>query len=443
MRVGSGLAARQNLRGPRTGSVLAAVLVSTLVVGVMGLALVQRTVRSSRTAGWSRDHLVLRMVAESAAEELYLGVQTAANVPSDPIFRDVRVRPAGSPAFAGTPLKGLGLSNLTNDLQGLEKTLGGSIKLKHTVLLCDQKPLAPGAGDPGDALEQTGTLVIEVTAQLTRNRTTTVERLRVQREFKTSRVTPPRPFDQVGLFIGKTSSKDLARFKGRSAYAVSSETPQTLQELLTHKAPEGFAMLPGKSRSVVKRALGSMTPGSLIRRAHFVVADHEALLALIAHQLDSGSALNGIVHVTSPDPIRLEFPSFRGKCLLSFSGPVDVADIRVDDPGKDSLTIVSPERIVVVGRNVEASLVNPSDVDGGIVFQQKAHVKGAVVVVRFPRANGLSAQEWGACQFQANRNMASGAGPAGPPDQGMLSCYTTAFSPYPVSVEHARDGEAW
>ena len=55
------------------GTVLAGVLVSAAILALLGLSLIGRSVHGSRVASWSRDHLVLRNLTESAAEGEAIG----------------------------------------------------------------------------------------------------------------------------------------------------------------------------------------------------------------------------------------------------------------------------------------------------------------------------------------------------------------------------------
>src|SRR5947208_2468621 len=72
------------------GSVLACALLFLALLALTGAALIDRAVHGSETAAWSRDHLILRTLAESAADELSCTFQIAANSPEHPQYQSLR-----------------------------------------------------------------------------------------------------------------------------------------------------------------------------------------------------------------------------------------------------------------------------------------------------------------------------------------------------------------
>ena len=71
----------------RRASVLAIVMLACVIVGLLAFVVMNRSIQSGRVAAWSRDHLSLRLLAESAVEELDWRLQAKLNDPSSDLFR--------------------------------------------------------------------------------------------------------------------------------------------------------------------------------------------------------------------------------------------------------------------------------------------------------------------------------------------------------------------
>ena len=396
---------------------LATVLVTTLIAGVAGFALMDRARRAAVTAAWSCEHAALRLLAESIAQELGLDLARAANRPGDAVYRALRELPAARALPAPATFAS------AQDVQLQERALGGAIAVTAGAAL---RPVAALSADPHEAR---CLVALEVSVSLARPHQPAIrERYREVRELKLACVTPPAPFDQAGLLVLATGTGDLAGFGGRPAFAGAAGAPHALMELLTHPGLDGFAPLAPAADPAVARALSTLDATALDRRAQLTVGSVAELDRVVARLLVRAGALDGVIRLAFADPVTLAFPRFRGRCLIAASGPVTVKDVKLDDPRQDALTIVSPGRVTVAGRNVEASVIGLADRPDGLTFRERARVTGNVVCRRFPRSAGLAAQELGDCQFQAR--------PAG-------AAYIAALAPWPDEVQHARDGEDW
>jgi hypothetical protein len=413
---------------------IGAVLVVALSAGVIGMSLMERSRRSLKTGAWSRDHLGLRLLAESAADELHLRTLKAVNAPSDPVFTSIRAIPTGDP-WAPAPLAAGAPSAAAACKAVLERELGGPITLTHSVQVRRLSKVSP------DPIERCGIIRYETAARLDSGRRVTIERVRTERSFRIARVTPPRPLDQVGLFVGSTGGAMFRGLReGTPVFAGARSGPRSLLEMITS---EDIVPVPDATRGELARAINQLSPGALSLRAHYVTSSAAELGRLFSARLRRNQPVNGVIHNLSQEEIELQFPSFAGKCLISTSGPVRVGDIRLADPARDSLTIVSRQRIVVVGRTVEAVLVNFADRKEGVVFANRTSIKGAVLTSRFPAGLSLSGADYELCRIEHAATLDSGDAPDAAPDDRLLSHYIAAFSPHPVSLEHRRDREEW
>lgn len=409
------------------GSGLALVMVSTLVAGLLGVALVDRSIRSSRTAAWGREHLVARMLAGSVADATYLDLQEMANIPGSSLYEALRQGGVGTAGAPSVPVAMTLPAIITPVVEEQAKVLGATITPSLAVSL---RGLSTPHFDPEGRI---GVVVVDVVIEVTGRPLAVTERLTVERAVRVSKVTAPFPLDQVGLLVMKTSKRDLARFKGKPALATTSRAPRTLLELMTTEGADGLQILPVEARKQVGNALRRVEAAALRTKAHFVVKSGQELDALIRPLLAQGKAVHGVVHVDSRGPedvTRLELPVFRGRCLISVTGPVVVGDIRLEDPARDSLTIVSQDRVLVIGREVHASIVALSKEKGGLAFQQRAVIRGSLICQTFPAAVGLSSDEFGGCQFGGSAVAAVAA-----------SSHVAILAPHPLAIRTNQEGE--
>jgi len=115
----------------RTGSVLPVVVIVCTIVGLLGFFVMNRSLQSSRVAGWSRDHLAVKLLAESAAEEIFWHIQTRVNDPTADTFQLFRKLEASKGSM---PLSVPGVDPvvLTKDLTAQAKLFGGVPTIKWT-----------------------------------------------------------------------------------------------------------------------------------------------------------------------------------------------------------------------------------------------------------------------------------------------------------------------
>src|SRR5262245_21019132 len=125
------------------GSVLAAVLVLASVAAIVGLGLFRHARRSARTAAWAADHVGLRLLADSALEELFARLSEAANTEGTPAYASLRAR-TSAPLALDAPLA--------------RAQAGRGVMLAIEAELVERAPLSP------DPVEQRGVLCLTVTA---------------------------------------------------------------------------------------------------------------------------------------------------------------------------------------------------------------------------------------------------------------------------------------
>lgn len=406
----------------RSASVLPLVLVVLCVVGIVGFALLGRGWRAGSMAAWARERTAMRTLAESAIQELWLDLQRKANQPDRAAFATLRQLKAGG---ATVPVPGLTLAAVPAELDRQSAALGGKLQLTCGAFV---RQVAAASGDPMDT---TGIVVLEAGVQLAGGlRPGVSARVRVEHAFRTTAVTPGRALDRAALVVMRTGASDLKQFGGRSAVASGGAPGHSLVELMTHTGADGFQPVAGAAASALNAAVRALEPGRLADRAQRHARTVAELKRLLGEAARPGG-LNGVVWVSAPDFTSLELPRFRGKCVLGFRGPVEVKDVTLDDPRRDSLTIVSAEGLVVAGRQLQASLVCTKDAADAVTFRERASITGTVVCGRFPRRVTLPPQEFGECRFAAA------------PDVDLMSRYLVALSPYPIAVQHASDREEW
>ena len=397
---------------------LAVSVAATLVIGMVGVALVDRGVHAGGTSRWAREHLAMRLLAESAVEELGATLAQRMNAPADPLYTAVRgLRANAQPV----PLPGLALAEVLTDVARQQLLLGGTIRVLNAGAAV--RRVEAGDADPD---ERHALVAFEAAFELTCGRhERVVERVRVERALRVAAVTPPRALGRMGLVVLEPSASDLPGAAGHIAYAPAAGAPHALLDLMTHAGKDGFYKVSPAQLPAVQRALDAYAPAALAARAHYDLlqpADLRRLLSL-------GTPVSGVVHLAFRDPVSLTLPHFRGRCVLAFSGPVEVHDVAMDDPTRDALTIVSAEHITVAGRRVQASLVCPSTTPGALAFTERASVEGTVVTGRFPRYATMAAADFSASTFQCSPTVRPAA--------------WAALSPYPVAVQHLRDSEEW
>ncbi len=426
----------RDLRRP-AGSVLLTVLAAVVVAAILGYALMRLAVRSTRTGAWSRDHVVLRLLAESAVEESFVRLEQGANRPGQPAFRALRMLRAGGPDRPLT-VPGMAPDLLAEDVKARQALFGGPVTLETSA---KARKLIALSEDP---MERAGLIRVECTARLRRGTAQATERFRADRAFRIVRITPGPPLNSASLLVALPGKGGLANLPAnRPAFAAGTGPPRTLLDFLTRPAPEGLRPAARTQMKALTRAMAALTPEALGARAQYVTRSGAELARFVADRLGTGRPLNGTIHNLSFETLRLAFPSFRGKCLISTMGSLVVGDIALEDRTRDILTLVAGQRLSVDGRSVQANLVQLSDLREGILFQQPAKVFGALYTTLWPAGLGLDSGALGACQVEFNPALASVRGRSGPAGEREAAAYIVAFAPYPASIEHARESEGW
>lgn len=391
----------------RRGSTLVAVLALGTLAAASGMVLMDRSMRSLGNAAGSRQHLVLRSLAEAALEELDVRVQQQANTDGSPIAVALRTRTTG-------PLPAVAMDALPALAADVERELGGHLDVTTRAVL-------EAVRDSGNG-ERTGAITLEARIALRGGHgPAACERVRELRTFKVSRIAPPASLSRMALLVAHTSTTDLSRLGGRPAIAGNDGSAHSLRELLTG----GFRA--AAAGGPAEQALAQLSVSAMERRAQIVVGSPAELAQLFQSRLANGGSLSGVIRVVSPQPVRFACTAFRGRCLVSCAGPVVVGDVRVEDATRDRLTIASDAQVLVTGHDVQADVIALEDLVMGTV----ATVHGSVVSGRFPHASGLTGRDLGRCRFGASRPASGGAD-----DVTMLSVG-------PLRIEHARGEGEW
>jgi len=417
-------------RWTRRGSVLSVVLTVAAIVGLLGLSLVDRSIRSSRTAGWTRDHLVLRSIAESAAEELARELQQKINDPEHSTFRTFRA--LSTRKFSGcVTVTDLKPREVSADIKGLEKSTGMPIRLTHSVKIRELKRVS------ADPYEWCGVVQFDVTASSSRPILAVSERVKVDRGLRVARVTLPAMMDQCSLLIQSAPGGVIPQVKEKSAaYSLARQGSRTLREILTSSHPERLRPIATGLLKELAKSSQTLSPREVFDRAQFVTMDAHELRKFLDHHQRRGKRMSGVVGCRSRDPVKLGFPSFSGNLLIASSAPVIVDNIKLADPDKDSLTIVSEGKIMVCGTSVEASLVSLGHEEGGVFFTRPAEVIGTIVSHELPQGYGLSESELEGVRLSAHKDRHAGDELKPVSDGSQPTHYAAFFSPYPLATVH-------
>jgi hypothetical protein len=475
----------------RTGSVLAITILMVLIIGLLGMALMDRTLNSSARAAWSRDHLSLRLLAESAAEELFTQVAKGANDSSAPVFQKLRTLDVGDAAI---PLDGLKLQEVRKDLPNQERAMGATIDLVHEVAFEKVKQVSR------DGTECRGVLRITVAATAGRRFFRMTEKVSIERSFRVARSTLPHPLQLDALLVKRLPKKkqegqngqdgqsgpggpsgaggpdgqdgpgggnrgpdgaDGAQ-GGRQPGAKQGENGEKQGEKKPHSyhkphvqgartiakivGEEGKSLDPSPEGWVkeINRAIRSLDPRMARRRAHYTTRMPRQLRFFMQGLLRKNKPVHGVFVSNSRRPLMLKFPRFSGQAVIIARGPVIVGDITVANPKKDRLTIVSGSRVTVVGAKVDAHLVSFRGRRSGVRFARKTRVNGSVISQRVPKGRKLSQEDFDASEisgvegenYDGNRRARP---PGGKASGEELKEYTALFSPHATRVNHALD----
>lgn len=448
------MTARARAECRRSGSLLVVVLGVTLCLSLAGVAFLSWSSRTTRTAGWSRDHLVVRMLAESAVEELYLRLQSAANTPSDPVFTALRTA-ALSAKGPPVPLPSLKLTAVLADLANLARATGTTVDIvppaagRAFVELAAGGPLSSGLVDPA---ERAGFVSLEVAVRMGGRATGIVERVKVSRSFSVARTGFPRfpplagPRPGFSLLVGGSANLP-GRTKGALSYASASAASsrsdtsafKSVLSFLTEPFPNGLGAAGPATSDRITQTARLFEPDLLAQRAQFVVTSPLDFIGLLGSRIahKPALALNGLVYHSGTEQISLaiERTPFRGRCVLASRGPIRLGTIKLADPLRDSLTVISGAGVIVDGAVVDAALVSIGKESPGVVFLKRSRVLGPIATAQmFASIPGtITAKDLGASELGTNGTLDAGSA------DRELENYTALFSPHPVTLEHTRE----
>lgn len=401
----------------RRGSVLVVVMIVCVVVGLLGMAMMGRSLHGTRTAAWGRDHVALRLYADSAVDELIYLLNQRMNDPATETFRAVR---ALTGPGAGLPERDLQLAELPKLLAADPSR--PNVTFTYTLTVDAWVPAEPlGAGR--------GRLAIEVIAK--GGNGAAVEKVRHLRDFRVAPSLMPAPMARFSLLIRHPLPMGLFPEGDKNqpmsdALAVTARPggARTMAEIFLGGdlgAPGGSAL------EGMPEAMQGMRPALLRDNAHFMTDTPEALVKFVGGRIAAGQSISGLIATTSTAPLNLQLQGFRGRAVIVGMGPVRVGDISVADPSKDALTIVAGGELTVMGTNVNANLISIGGANRSVVYNAQATVTGSVFAQDLKPGGDLSLFDLGFISFAA---------PAAPVAASPL---LALMAPYATDITHARN----
>ena len=495
------------MSGSRSGSVLATVVVLMVIIGVLGLALMNRTLGSHTRAEWGKDHLVLRLLAESAADDLYAQVSHDVNERNSPIFVKFRTI---FPDDGSDPQLPIMLDNIYKPDQARSSPSPGVMALGQPELTYHiMIHKADEVSD--DGTEARGVLRITVDAVAGGRFLGISEHVSVDHGFRIARETLHPPLDEDALIVkrlwhgkkGGDKGGDKAGDgdgggngggngdgdaegdgdgdggggpggggggpggggggpggggggpgggggggggKGKKPHSwFNPHVPctRTMKEIVGEKG-SAMRQSPAEWVAEVGPALQMYNPWAAEERAQFTAWMPMQLRWFLIGRLKREEPIHGVYFCGGKRPLFLEIPRFTGHAVIIARGPIVLGDIKMIDPAKDSLTIASGRRIIVVGSDVQANLVSFGGRRKGVEFVEKTHITGTVISQRIPRARKGSKEDFEASQisgvpgadYSQNENAAP---PTTSIDLDELAHYRTMFSPTPTRVSHVAE----
>jgi hypothetical protein len=421
---------------------LAIVLVATLLSGFL-----TRVSAHTRTSRWTIQHVQARLAAESVVEELFLDVQRAVNEPGDAIRRALMESPISA---SPQTLNGVMPRVVPTALQaGGTGIAGGRFAFSPpsgsewcTVMLVE-----PVSADPR---ERSGILRFAATVTM-RGQPQCTETVIRDHAFRVARCSPPqfpslpgpsrsfifyldRPEAQLFPLIRLPPGTDLPPLFVPASPAGNGAQPRSVVSLLAPRPGDGIRGIPGEVQAEVDAALQLLSPESMRQRAQYLVDEPRDLMSFLEARLSApaGKHFHGLIHCTSRETLNLDTARtpVRGRWVISHEGPVDVADLILEDPVRDSVSIVSPVQIMLRGSRIEASLVCSAPDARGVHFTRQSRVRGPIVTSIFPRGIGMSVAELEGCTIASES-------PSGSEDPAQQErSYACAVSPRPVLLYH-------
>lgn len=399
----------------RRGSVLVVVMIVCVVVGLLGMAMMGRSLHGTRTAAWGRDHVALRLYADSAVDELIWLLNQRMNDATTETFRAVR-------ALAGP---GAVLPDRDLRLVELPKLLAADPSRPNVTFAYTLTVDAWVAAEPAGAGR--GRLAIEVAAKSG----AAVERVRHVRDFRVAPSLMPAPMARFSLLIRHPLPMGLFPEGDKSqpmsdALAVTARPggARTMAEIFLGGdlgAPGGSAL------EGMPEAMQGMRPSILRDNAHFVTDTPEQLVQFVNGRIAAGQSISGLVATTSTAPLNLQLRGFKGRAVIVGMGPVRVGDVSVADPSKDSLTVVAGGELTVMGTNINANLISIGGANRSVVYNNQATVTGSVFAQDLKPGGDMSLIDLGFISF------------AVPPAPVAASPLLALMAPYATDITHARN----
>ena len=417
------------MKHERSGSLVLALMAMSLAVSIAGFAFMQYARRATGTGMWSRDHLTLRTLAASAADEALADLQQAANHPDAPAFAALR-----TPGVADVPdLPGVPAAAARDDAASLTRERGAAVTLTVRASLTHRRAIE------GDPAASAGVLEIEAAATLA-GRPALEDRVRVVRAYRVARVSPPASLAARALSVDTTARLPVrALATGTPASARAQAGDRTLEDLVDLAPGSGGLAVadtgPTPAEIAAERALD---PAVLAAQAHLAFPRAADFFTYIMRARATGTALNGVLHLASPEAVRLDLAAFRGRCLILADGELQAGEISVADPARDALTLVSARRVVVVGARVDACLVSLVGPAASVTFARRARVAGPVLSHDWPLGTGLTGPDYVACAIGWNPALSDPASPGAA--RGEL---VVAFAPAPLVTRHLSSPGGW
>lgn len=309
-----------------------------LTVGVVLLAL---GIACSLVAIWSsgssqalsdaarlRDAAQATELARSALAETWHGVQRAANDPAAPLARTLRG--PGELSGRAVPLPEL---VHTRDLPG-----GREAAIDVRARIDGSRNVSPWP------TERVGDLVVEVRVK---SGAGSVRALAERRAFRVQRVVFPPPLDRWVLapeagpqlqVFGATATEGTAEPAPRDALYATEDGAATLERLTSWTSWRGAAAY------------------------HVPAGDPDALATWLQRRMADAGRVNGVVLCEASRPQRLRQIALAGRMLLVVTTGVSLADVTVQSPAEDLVSVISYDTFTVAG-TVHAQLLRVLSAD--------------------------------------------------------------------------------
>lgn len=350
-----------------------------LVLGVVAILVGILAVRSRQhitLAAWYSDRVGIRLLADSAAEELSVALQRHA---SD---RGSSVREALASGAAGTVIRGVEPQRVLTEVSAWRGSSISRLTLETEVTVLSRERVSY------DEREVAGTLRIVARIRSSGPGRSFEELSWLVREFRVGCASFPSQTFPVQVLVAEPDRESFPEASGQAICAGEDASPRSVLDLMTKPAPDGFRLMDQESAGAIT---GYFRTDVMRRRAFLIFKSGASFHEYHASRVARGLPLDGIYHIESDEPVGISLEGFRGRAQVSSRGPIIAGEIRMARPLEDQLVLASAGRIVVQGRTVQASLVALTG--EGVQLAWPAHIEGRLLSRTFPAAMAMTLQE--------------------------------------------------